>query len=148
MTQKEQLHELLTRLNLNFRCEEDSDLVRLNVQMPQGGHYEVAILVEDELLQFFVGWGHRVPEGSRADVGAAIHCANLGLKIVKFEFDLRDGEIRYQIAMHYEGSLPSDAIFGRWLLAGITTVDRYLPAFLSVIYANEPAQDAIAMVEQ
>ena len=61
---------------------------------------------------------------------------------------MRDGEFRYQSAtcMTEDGDV-SDRMIELVMASAMIALDRYLPAILSCIYANESPADAIRQVE-
>ena len=73
--------------------------------------------------------------------------ANYGLQVGKFELDFDDGELRFQAAQILTEGTLGDGIIDRLMGTTMAMLDRYLPAFLSVIYGNESPQDAIVCVE-
>lgn len=109
--------------------------------------YHIRATVEDGLFQVFGWFPINVPPGSRRDVAEAILRANYAMKVGKFEMDMNDGEVRFQAySMFHEDELADDLIF-RTFQVVVNMLDRYTPAFLSVIYGNEPPADAIKRVE-
>lgn len=111
--------------------------------------YRVVARVESEmgLFQVFAYSPLRAPEGSRQAVAETIVRANYGLRLGKFELDIDDGEIRFQVGqLLVDGALGSKAI-DRIICTALDMLDMYLPAILSVIYANELPEDAIHRVE-
>ncbi len=136
----------LQRENLKVADQSDSHLLlRFN---SKHGDQRMLLHLEGSLLQSFVFPAIKVAEGSRSDIAVAIARANYGLKLGKFELDMNDGELRYQVALPFEGELPSDKVLDRVVYTGLQTMERYMPAFLSVIYGNEPAKDAVASAER
>ncbi len=136
----------LQRENLKVADQSDSHLLlRFN---SKHGDQRMLLHLEGSFLQSFVFPAIKVAEGSRSDIAVAIARANYGLKLGKFELDMNDGELRYQVALPFEGELPSDKVLDRVVYTGLQTMERYMPAFLSVIYGNEPAKDAVASAER
>jgi len=97
-----------------------------------------------QVLGCFPVW---VPEGSRSDIAEAVARANFGLEVGKFELDMDDGELRYQISQLLTDGLLEEAVIDRIITVTVTLLDTYVPAVLSVIYGNELPQDAIRHVE-
>lgn len=117
------------------------------------GTYRVIARVDDAdgLFQVFAYMPLRIPEGARPAVAEAVVRANFGLKVGKFEFDMDDGEVLYQasqiLAGEESGDSLSDGMIGRLIATSLAMLDKYVPALLSVVYANEPAREAIARAE-
>jgi hypothetical protein len=80
-------------------------------------------------------------------VAKAVARANYGLRVGKFELDLDDGELRFQASQILLDEAVGEAVIDRLISTTINMLDLYLPAFLSVIYANEAPRDAIRRVE-
>ncbi|TWU04598.1 YbjN domain-containing protein [Stieleria varia] len=147
MSKMEQFEAYLMREELKYTRDDEREAFLLSFGGDHGSYREI-IRIDDNVLQSFVGMSVKVPEGSRIDIAVAVARANYGMKIGKFELDMNDGELRYHIAVPVDGDLPSDNVLDRLVHIGIAMADRYMPAFLAVIYGNEPAKDAIALVEQ
>jgi hypothetical protein len=107
---------------------------------------------DDSLLQVFAYIPIRATPGSRAAIAEAVSRANFGMKVGKFELDMSDGELLYQAAhilvpdSEGETFLP-DHVIGRLIGTALAMVDKYTPAYLSIIYGNETPGDAIRCVE-
>jgi hypothetical protein len=81
-------------------------------------------------------------QGCRPAAAEAIARANYRLRLGKFEL-VADGEVRFQVSQ-----ILVDEAVGQAVIDMIgTTGWTYLPALLSVIYANELPKEAIARVE-
>ena len=143
----QQLVNYLQRVNLKI-ADQNDELVLLRFGSEHGDQKMFLLIEEGRLLQSVVYPAIRIAEGSRSDVAIAVARANYGLKIGNFELDMNDGELRYQAALPFEGELPGDHVLERIVYVGLSMMNRYMPAFLSVIYGNEPAKDAIALVEK
>jgi hypothetical protein len=65
----------------------------------------------------------------------------------KFELDLDGGEVRFQVSQILDDDAVGQAVINRMIGAAVNMLDTYLPALLSVIYANELPKEAIARVE-
>ena len=90
----------------------------------------------------------RVPGGARPAVAETIVRANYGLRFGKLEMDYTDGELRHQVACPLIDGQLEEVLIARSLGAVLATLDRYLPAILSVVYGNELPKDAVPSVEQ
>ena len=107
---------------------------------------------DDSLLQVFAYIPIRATPGSRAVIAEAVSRANFGMKVGKFELDMSDGELLYQAAQILvpgedgETFLPVRVI-GRLIGTALAMVDKYTPAYLSIIYGNETPEDAVRCVE-
>ena len=103
---------------------------------------------EDGILQLFAPLPTIIPLGCRPAIAEGVARANYGMKLGKFELDFSDGEIRFQIASVFpNGNLDNDVV-RRLIGTAVYTVNRYFPAFMSIVYGNEQPEDAIRHVEQ
>jgi hypothetical protein len=109
--------------------------------------YFTAARVEHDLFQVACFSPLRIPEGSRRDIAEAIVRANYGLRVGKFELDLDDGELFFQVSQILDGDVVGAAVIDRMIGTAVNMIDTYLPAFMSVVYGNEEAGEAVRWVE-
>lgn len=74
--------------------------------------------------------------------------ANYGLSNGSFEFDFRDGEIRYKSYVDCDGVLPSTEVVRNSIYCIATMYERYAPGIVGIIFAGCSAKDAIAKCER
>lgn len=89
----------------------------------------------------------KVPEQKYTSVCEYLTRANYGLVIGNFEMDLRDGEVRYKTSVDVEGQELTSALVKHLVYANLSTMDRYLPGIMGVIYGNLSPVQAISQVE-
>ncbi|WP_044302474.1 YbjN domain-containing protein [Rhodopirellula sallentina] len=111
------------------------------------GDIRVMMIIDESMLQVFTHPANKIPESHRQLIAEAITRANYGLKLGNFEMDFEDGELRYQTALPLGDSFPEDDVIDHILYVGGAMIDRYVPAFLSIIYGNEDVKLAIAAAE-
>lgn len=123
-------------------------MVAMHIGTDEGVYQLVARVAGDEDLFQIIGQiPVRVPPGCRSDVAEAITRANYGLAVGRFEMDYGQGTIQFQAATLVEDEpLPGDLIC-RLICTAVAMLDRYVPAIMGVIYANELPKDAIGRVE-
>lgn len=137
----------LDRGEIKYEQDDERDLFRMLFD-GKHGDIRVLIVVEDDMIQAFTHPPNKVADQFRDVMTQAITRANYGLKLGKFEMDLDDGELRYQAALPLaENDFPADEVLDHILYVGGAMVDRYLPAFLAIIYGNEDVKLAIDAVE-
>lgn len=89
-----------------------------------------------------------VAEEHRSNMAELLTRANYGLLIGNFEMDMDDGELRYKTSMVVADNDLQDVVIGRQLVEpNVTTMDRYLPAMLAMLYGGYSPIDALARVE-
>ena len=148
-------HRLLERVknamaDLQWKFGEDAD--RLTLLMGYGsrhGFYFGVLQVHPEhpLIVFYTHVQCRVPEDKRQTLSEYLTRANYGLWMGNFEFDLRDGDIRYKTSLHLaDGELTSEMLAAMLRING-DTLDRYLPGIMSILWNNVSAEDAIGLTE-
>lgn len=147
-TNIEKLEAFLDREDLSYRKRDDCENV---IQLEFDGEtadMRLIISVEDVMIRFYTYVSICIPAGSRNEVAVAVCRANYGLMLGNFELDVTDGEMRFKISHVVHEDWPSDLNLNRMLHTGLGVMNRYLPAFLSIVYGNETAQDAVQLVEQ
>lgn len=94
------------------------------------------------------------PIGADAENNAAmaaisefVNRANYGMRLGNFEFDFRDGEIRYKVFATCDDGIPSYETLKRCLYCVIGTFKRYGDGILAVIFGGMSPADAIDMCE-
>lgn len=144
----ERLIRRLEELEIKYQPHPDRQLVMAGFRGEEG-HYTLvaAIDTDDDLFQIFAQFPVAIPEGSRPAIAEAITRANYGLKIGKFEMDMEDGDIRFHACHVMLAGVLEEAILDRFIALALAMMDRYGPAFLSVIYGNETPADAIRVAE-
>jgi len=73
--------------------------------------------------------------------------ANYGMIMGNFEFDYRDGEIRYKTSIDVEGVTLTAPLIRQVVYANVLITDRYLPGLLRVIYAQADPATEIQAIE-
>ncbi len=74
--------------------------------------------------------------------------ANYGLKNGNFEFDFRDGEIRYKCYIDCEEIVPSTEIVSNCINCTAAMIKRYAPGIVDIIFTGGSAKDAIEKCER
>ncbi len=144
--QVDQLSAYLDRGTIVYDQDDDRGLFRMLFE-GKHGDIRVMMVIDETMLQVFTYPANKVPEDHRQLIAEAITRANYGLKLGNFEMDFEDGELRYQTALPLGETFPDDEIIDHVLYVGGAMVDRYLPAFLSIIYGNEDVKLAIRAAE-
>ena len=89
----------------------------------------------------------QIPEDKRVAVAEYITRANYGLIIGNFELDFIDGELRYKTSLDAEGTPLTTELLQPVTFANVSTMDRYLPGLMAVLYGNVSPQTAIEQIE-
>lgn len=144
--QVDQLSAYLDRGTVVYDQDEERGMFRMLFE-GKHGDLRVTMIIEETILQVFTHPANKIPETHRQLITEAITRANYGLKLGNFEMDLEDGELRYQSAMPLGEEFPEDDVIDHILYVGGAMIDRYLPAFLSIVYGNEDVRLAIKAAE-
>ncbi len=88
-----------------------------------------------------------VPEEGKMAIAEFITKVNFGMVIGNFEFDFSDGEIRYKTSLDVEGDRLSNALIKQSVYLNVLTMDKYLPALVSVINNQLSVDGAIDEIE-
>jgi hypothetical protein len=113
------------------------------------GSYRVAIHVkeDDNVLLVFVQCPIKVPQDKRLVVAEYLTRANYGVTVGNFELDLGDGEVRVKGSIDYaDGDLTAQMV-DRLLSRCGSTMDRYFPGLMKIIYGDVDAMEAIREAE-
>ena len=74
--------------------------------------------------------------------------ANFGLVFGNFEFDYRDGEIRYKLEMSSDAILADDMNIGLLIFRPAMMVEKYIKGIVQVMTGAMKAPEAIELCEQ
>ena len=89
----------------------------------------VRIMAQNEVIQFLSSLPFRMPEEKRVDGALAVSVANYGLVDGSFDYDIRDGEIRYRLTTSYRDASPAREAFEYIIMVAASTVDNYNDRF-------------------
>jgi hypothetical protein len=144
----ERLVQHLNERDVRYRANGDAGIVSTSIKGDVGTYRFMALVGKSgDLFQVYGQSPVSVPVGARPAIAEAIARANFSLRIGQFELDCDDGELSFYIAHILHGDLLEDEVIERMFVTSISMLNRYLPAFLSVIYGNELPKDAIQHVE-
>lgn len=130
-----------------FKCHSEVNIIQLQLRCANGC-FEIYFQIQsDFMLTVSATPRLLVPEGARREIALAINHANLNLRCGNFEISMDSGDLWYRFKIPLMDTFPSDTMLAFAITAASTLTDRYLPAFLAIIYGNEPAKDAIASAE-
>ena len=103
---------------------------------------------DDHMLQILLRYPFIVADPKmRPSVAELVARANFGLRVGTFEFDMKDGEVRYHITHLLEKHTIREELLLRLFNTGMSTTDRYFSAFMQHIYSGVTPEDAVYMAE-
>lgn len=74
--------------------------------------------------------------------------ANYGLKNGCFEFDFRDGEVRFKSYIDCDEHIPSTKVIGNSIYCTARMFKRYAPGITDIIFAGRSAEEAVEECEK
>lgn len=90
----------------------------------------------------------QVPPEKRLAISEFITRANYGLILGNFELDFGDGELRYKTSIDVEGTTLNMELLQPLTFVNVSTMDRYLPGIMGVIYGGLTPTAAVNQVEE
>ena len=123
------IHMLDTR-DWKYEKVEDKKLIKA-VLKGEDLPIEFLMIVEEEkdVVQFISALPFNMPEDKRVDGAIAVCVANYGLCNGSFDYDLRDGEIRFRMTTSYKGGAVNDDLLEHMILVAAATIDNYNDKF-------------------
>ena len=103
----------------------------------------VVVNPKNEVVQFISSLPFKMPEDKRVDGALAVCVANYGLVDGSFDYDLRDGEIRYRLTSSYRESIVGADLFEYVIMVAASTVDQYNDKFLMIAKGRMTIQQFI-----
>ena len=131
-----------------FRQLEGKTILRLGFKGKAGSWTCYARVIEDqERFIFYSTMESHIPLDKRPAIAEYLTRANYGLRIGNFEMDFSDGEVRYKTSIDVEGGELTFKMWKSLVYANVSTMDRYFPGIMSVVYGGTSPEEAIAEVE-
>jgi hypothetical protein len=126
-----------------FEVDEESDVVRTGIE-GDNGHWQVMAIASDEndavlMLSLFP---QKCPSHRRA------RCAEL-ITLINFGIDYDSGKIHFKTTLPFARGDLNAALLENVMMLNLARMDRFLPAIMSVIYAEiSPGQALAAATRQ
>ena len=144
----ERMTEVLRARDWKFELEEETQMISTGCngdngqwRVRAGGIRDIAVII---LSRFPVN----CPEAKRNACAELFTRINFGSPAVCFEMDFKDGEIFCKSSVPYDEELPQVELLDKLFSFNLSTMDRYLPAIMSVIYAGISPAKALADLEK
>jgi hypothetical protein len=102
---------------------------------------------EKDWLIFYSYLPVNTPTDKMATMAEFITRANRGMRIGNFELDFEDGEIRYKTSIDIEGGELTSKMIDNLLRANLSTMNRYFPGMMELIYSDKSPKEAIQKIE-
>lgn len=152
---KTELVEIVTTVlneeNLTYNYNEKSELFNFGLCIPSIiSRIKYIIDVEDNAISVYglspIGAGCD-DEQMTTEMAKYICHANYGLSNGSFEFDQRDGELRYKSYIDCTGNLPSKEMIKNSIYIIMAAYRRYAAGIVAILCAGATAQHAIELTE-
>lgn len=137
--------------DMEWRFAEDPDRPSLMMySRSSNALYSLLLQVNPEhpLITLYAHVQCAVPPEKRVAIAEFLTRANYGLWLGNFELDFRDGEVRYKTSIDLADGTLTTEMLRNLLRANLSTIDRYLPGVMSVLWNDVTPEDAIALVER
>jgi len=103
---------------------------------------EARIRVDVEIFIFYAEAPISIPEEKRIAVAEYMARVNFGMRIGNMEMDMSDGQVRYKSSLDFEGEKLTSNLLKNSILPAVTTMDRYLPGLMAIVYGGKSAATA------
>lgn len=110
--------------------EEDLTIVSSYVGDDIPISFFIEIDADREVIRFIAPISFNIAEDKRVDAAIAVCVANYGLVNGSFDYDLKDGEIRFRMTTSYVGCEVGEEFFMAMMATALMTTDRYNDKFL------------------
>ena len=121
--------------NHNMRFQKDEENLRI-VLFATGDDLMMPILFEvlesRQVMRILSPMPFKMPEDKRIDGAVVVSIANYGIVNGSFDYDIRDGEIRFRCTTAYHDTEVSDEMITYMMAISLQTTDRYNDRFQDV----------------
>lgn len=144
------LVEFFTADDVKFRSDEDKGIILAGFGDKKHAPVYLMARVDQERQTMHLSFRlpFTAPEEKRGDIAEAVTRANYGLTIGGFEMDMRDGELNYKVSVPIDEAMLSHSQLRHCMVASLSTINRYMPAYFQIIFNGVPAEDAIEACER
>lgn len=139
--------EILEAMNFRYQYREETQTINLAMSSQIGTYGLTFDAHGGRVLKVSGAMNLVVPEGSRTDIALAVARANYGMMVGFFDFNVDMGDLRFRYLISLANGAPSRDQLDYAMAMVLFLLDRYVPAFMSIIYANTPAKEAISSAE-
>ena len=134
--------------NLKFQRHDEAERLMLGIG-GRNGRWQIVVQVNqarEQVTVLSMLESHCPPERLPA-MCEFLTRANWGLILGNYEMDLQDGEIRYKTSVDMEGQVLPQSMIRPLMAANISTVDRYFPGLMRVMFGDGDARMAVRECE-
>jgi hypothetical protein len=144
----EQVLELFRAKEWKFEVDEENDLVHTGIEGDNGDWRVIAGASDDDHVFLMLSlFPQKCPAPKRAACAELLTRINFGMKVGCFEMDFESGRIHFKTAVPFAQGALDPEILNKVVMFNLGSMDRFLPAIMSVVYAGIPPAKALAAVE-
>ena len=148
---KEAVEEFFERDGTKHQPFDENNIARAGYSVDtKFGHATVFFHAHGDDLLIKIMLPVNADEAERANVGEFLLRANYGLMVGGFDFDFRDGEISYRIALYCgkdEFRPPTYEQINFAVIVGLMMVEKYGNALVKVMFGLLEPEEAIELAE-
>lgn len=145
----ELIHEFFTKGNWKYTYDKEKKLFLCGVNMNGVlGSLRLFTLVSKDSYVVYAILNSTPEKEHYSEVAEYLHRANYGLRNGNFEFDYRDGEIRYKTFVNFDGIQLSMDIVEESILTPIFMFDQYGKNLIRVMMGDGIPAELIEKVEE
>lgn len=147
-TELEYILDFLREAEWSYEINDAHDRVAFGVTL-ENGKADCLIVIRQELslVNFYSSLRVNVMPPDRPRTSELLMRANFGLKYGNFEMDYDDGELRYKTSLIFpDGALTEEGV-RRLVLINLMTMNRYLPAIMSVAFGGKDPSAALRALD-
>ena len=140
----ERMAEVLRAQDWNFEVDEDAEMINAGCK-GENGQWRIKVGgLNDFTVAILSRFPIDCPKAKRPVCAELLTRINFMMLVGCFEMDYDDGCVFYKTTLPYNGELPEHEMLSNLLSLNLSTMDRYLPAIMSVIYAGTNPAKALA----
>lgn len=144
--------QFLTEDSWNFSFDEEHGIFKFGLRIKGKIHslkYFISIRTNEVIVYGICSIGVEEEDNKMMmEMAEFLHRVNWGLRNGCFEFDFRDGEIRFRSYIDCDKTLPSIESIKNSIFCTAAMFEKYGAGITSIIFAEGYAQEAIAMCEK
>ena len=144
----ELVEEFFREDNWRFARMDDDTVLTLDVTGKNGRWLCYARAREEQQqFVFYSVCPVNTPPNKRHAMAEFVCRANYGMVMGNFEFDFRDGEVRFKTSIDVENAELTPPLIKNMVYVNIAMMDKYFPGMMAIIYGNTLPEDAIEEIE-
>ena len=145
------IESFLTEDDWHFSFDKERGLFEFSLSLKgkmKKVNYIITVKEDDYTVYAFSPIGAEKADKNMMATMAEFVCrANYGLRNGNFEFDMRDGEVRYKSFVDCEGATPTTEVVQNSIRCPAAMFERYGSGIVNIIFNNASAKDAVDQCE-